>query len=625
MTSDAKTQKASLPLLEYGLLLLLALLWGSSFSFLKLSVATIPPITAAAGRALLAGLLLYAIMRWQGQRLPLDRSTLKSLAALALVNTLLPYILITWGIKGVDASLAVILNSTTPIFAFLITWGLTRQEPVTARKAFGIATGLAGIIMIVGSAALSGLGTELIPQLSIVCGSIAYATSAIYGRSFRHMGPFVPAAGSLLLASIVLIPMALIVEQPWTVSPSATSVTALIIVGLFGTALGNVLYFRLLGSIGSIATTSQAYLRVPIGVLVSMLLLGETLSTSGAAGLVLVVIGVAAMTIPRGTRIPAGWLGRGHAGSGQTLAAQSPRYTEYALLLLLAVLWAGSFVWVKIGLETIPPLTLMLGRISIAALALLVIVKMRGLRLPRDADVWKRSALQGILTTVIPFSLVAWGQQWVDAGVAAILNSLAPVFAFLVTWSVTRHESASALRLFGIVAGLSGVALVIGPSAWGGIGRELIPQLAIVAASLSYGLGAINSRHFRGADPAVSATSALLCATAIMLPLALLVERPWNIVPSTSSLTAMIGIGLFSTALGFLIYFRLSRTLGPILLSSQSYLRAPIGVLLGAVILGEAVTGWMLGGMAMVVVGVAAMSLPARAERRTTEETGRSP
>lgn len=297
---SATDKPKPVPVLEYGLLLLLSTLWGASFSFLKLTVETIPPLTAIAFRTAMAGVLLWAIMRANGVRLPRDAATWWSFAIVSAVNTVAPFMLIAWGLQWIDAGLAVILNSTTPIFAFLITWGLTRHEAVTSRKLFGVVAGITGILLIVGTSALAGLGQQLIPQLAIVLASLSYATSAIYGRSFREMGPLAPAAGSLLIGALVLTPMALVVEHPWTATPTWPSIVSLLILGIVCTALGNVLYFRLLGTLGSLGTTAQSYLRVPIGVLVGMLLLGEQLTSTAWIGLVCVVVGVAAMTIPPG-------------------------------------------------------------------------------------------------------------------------------------------------------------------------------------------------------------------------------------------------------------------------------------------------------------------------------------
>ena len=186
MSSTAATPTQP-PAREYVLLLVLATLWGSAFAFLKLTVATVPPLTAIAFRTAIAGAVLYAILRWQGWRLPRDWESWKSFIIISAVNTVFPFILIAWGLTHVDASLAIILNSSTPIFAFLMTWGLTRQEAVTPRRAFGVAAGLTGIVLIIGTSALSGLGREFLPQLALVVASISYATSAIYGRGFRAM------------------------------------------------------------------------------------------------------------------------------------------------------------------------------------------------------------------------------------------------------------------------------------------------------------------------------------------------------------------------------------------------------------------------------------------------------
>ena len=613
--STPAAARPTVPWLEYALLLVLATLWGGGFSLIKLSLETIPPITTITLRTAIAGIVLFSLMRMRGLAVPRDLDSWKSFATVSMVNTVVPFVLIAWGLMSVDASLGIILNSTTPIFAFLLTWGVTRHEAVTGRKLFGVIAGIAGILMIVGTEALSGVGRQILPQLSLVAASLSYACSAIYGRTFRDMNPLVPAACSLSFGALVLAPFAIVLEQPWTIRPSPTSITALVVLGVVGTALGNVLYFRLLGTLGSLGAISQSYLRVPMGVLAGMVLLGERLSPTGWFGLVCVVLGVAAMTVTA----PLPWLetalDRARIQAVAALDAARPLAWEYVLLLVVSVLWAGSYVWVKIGLETVPPLTLMAGRIVVAGLFLLTIAHITGRRLPTDPLTWRMCAVQGALATVLPFSLVAWGQQWVDAGPTAILNSVSPVFVFLITWAITRHEPATATKLVGVVAGLGGVLMVMGPAAIGGLGKSVWPQVAIVLSSLSYAVGAIFARNFRAADPVTTAATAMICASALIVPLALVCEPPWTYSPSWTGLKCVLALGVLSTGLGFMIYFRLSRTLGAMGVSAQSYLRAPIGVLLGAVLLGEAVTLPMLGGMLLVVIGIAAMTLPASAPK----------
>lgn len=609
MTAADKPQQP--PLTEYGLLLLLATLWGASFSFLKLTVASVPPLTAIAWRTGIAGVVLYALLRWQGLKLPGDWAGWRGLVVIAAVNTVFPFILIAWGLQYVNASLAVILNSTTPIFAFLITWGLTRQEPITERRAFGVAAGLAGIVLILGVSALSGLGRELVPQLALVLSSVSYATSAIYGRTLRTLNPQVVACGSLLVGAAMLTPMAIVIEAPWTVEPTRQSLLALLILSVLCTALGNVLYFRLLGTLGSLGTTAQSYLRVPIGVLAGIVLVGEELTSTAGIGLVCVVLGVMAMTWPADRPLPWGGIERARALATGLVLRLPPRVLDYGLLLVVATLWAGSYIWVKIGLSSIPPLTLMTGRIVIAGAMLHLVLRWREMELPRDAGTWRLYVVQGLLGTVLPFTLVAWGQQWLDAGPTAILNSVSPVFAFLITWGITRHEPATALKLAGVAAGLAGVVAVIGPAALGGTEAGLLAPIAIVLSSLCYALGAINSHRLRASDPVVSAAGSLTAAAAIILPFTIVLERPWSIAPTGTALAAMLALGLVSTGLGYILYFRLVSSIGSIGVTAQSYLRAPIGVLLAALLLGESVTTAMLGGMVLVIVGVWAMTQPA--------------
>jgi drug/metabolite transporter (DMT)-like permease len=283
---------------ELALLLLLATLWGASYTFIKLGVATIPPITFIAARTLIAGCLLLAIIRLRGLSMPRDAVICRRFLFQACMNSVLPFTLIAWAERSVDAGLAVILNSTTPIFTFLLTAAITRHEPLTARKLIGVVAGIAGTCLIIGVEALGGIGQTLWAQLAIVVATIAYAGAAIFGRNFKGLDPMMPAAGSMISGAAILIPLSLIVDRPWALSPSPTSMTALLGLAVFSTALAFVIFFRLLHTLGSVGTTSQAYLRVPIGVAIGAVFLGETLSSTAWTGLVFVIIGVAAMTIP---------------------------------------------------------------------------------------------------------------------------------------------------------------------------------------------------------------------------------------------------------------------------------------------------------------------------------------
>jgi drug/metabolite transporter (DMT)-like permease len=285
---------------------------------------------------------------------------------------------------------------------------------------------------------------------------------------------------------------------------------------------------------------------------------------------------------------------------------------ELALLLLLATLWGASYSFIKVGVATIPPVTLIAGRTLIAGLLLLLIMRWRGLRMPTDAPTWRRFAFQACLNSVIPWTLIAWGEGTVDAGLATILNSAAPIFTFLFTALVTRHEAATQRKLLGVSAGMVGICLIVGVKAFDRVGQELVAEIAIVAATICYACAAIFSRGFKGLDPMAPAAGSLLCGAAVLVPLSLLLDRPLTLSPSVASLESLAGLAVFSTAAAFVIYFRLIQTLGSVGTTAQAYLRVPIGVALSVAFLGEhlAPTAWF--GLACVVVGVAAMTIPAR-------------
>ena len=285
---------------------------------------------------------------------------------------------------------------------------------------------------------------------------------------------------------------------------------------------------------------------------------------------------------------------------------------EIALLALLATLWGGSYSLIKIGVATIPPITLIAARTVIAGLLLLVVMHARGLRLPRGGAIWRRFLFQACLNSVIPWTLIAWGERSLDAGLATILNSSSPIFAFFFTLAITRHEAVSLRKLVGVLAGMAGICLIIGVQALTGLGEQLIAEIATVAATICYAAGAIFSRGFKDLDPIAPAAGSLLSGAAILIPISLIVDRPWTLAPSVDSILALASLAVFSTALAFVIYFRLVITLGSVVTTAQAYLRVPIGVAIGAVFLGENLTSSAWLGLGCVVFGVAAMTVPAR-------------
>ncbi len=285
---------------------------------------------------------------------------------------------------------------------------------------------------------------------------------------------------------------------------------------------------------------------------------------------------------------------------------------ELTLLAGLSTLWGASYSLIKVGIETIPPGTLIAARTAIAAAILMGIIFWRGMPLPKAGAIWRRFLLQACLNSAIPFTLIAWAEQTTDAGLATILNSTSPIFAFLLTALITHHEPITRQKLFGVVTGLLGTCLIVGVQALGGVGQQVWAQLGIVAATVCYAGAAIFGKSFKGLDPIMPAAGSLACGSLILIPVSLAVDRPWTLSPSATSILALLGLSALSTALALVICFRIVQTLGSVGATAQSYLRIPVGMAISVIFLGETVTpaAWL--GLVCMLVGVAAMTVPAR-------------
>ena len=285
---------------DYLLLLALACAWSSTYPLTKVGLQSIPPVTFIVTRSLIAAVFLLAVLRIRGISLPTELKAWKLFAIQQIINSTLPFLIITWAQQYVPAANTVVLAATTPIFAFLITWGITRHEPATLLKLAGAILGLAGTAVIIGLDALTSLGREIFAEIAILLATLSFACGTIFGLRMAGYQPTVVAAGSLLFGGLLLLPVSLIVEHPWTLHPTLASVAAAVTMGIFSSALGLMMFYMCLARLGTLTTNSQAYLRIPIGVGLSVLLLGEAVPAHLATGLVLVMIGVAAMTIPSG-------------------------------------------------------------------------------------------------------------------------------------------------------------------------------------------------------------------------------------------------------------------------------------------------------------------------------------
>jgi drug/metabolite transporter (DMT)-like permease len=281
---------------NYALLGALSLVWGVSYNFAKVAVETIPPITTTALRVAIAALLLGAVLRASGVPVFSSRYPWLLLTAQATMINIVPWTLTAWAAQSIDSGLVAVLNSTSPIFAFFITWGITHHEPATGAKLAGALAGLAGVVLIVGAGVLTDIGGQVPQQLACVFGAILFGIAAVYGRRFADLPPLVPATLTLIVGAIVLLPLSLALDRPWSIAPSRSSLIALVCLAVFSTAGALYLYYRILATLGSIAAASQSYLRIAVAVAVGIVFLDETLTPERAAGMVLIVAGVIAMT-----------------------------------------------------------------------------------------------------------------------------------------------------------------------------------------------------------------------------------------------------------------------------------------------------------------------------------------
>lgn len=292
---------------------------------------------------------------------------------------------------------------------------------------------------------------------------------------------------------------------------------------------------------------------------------------------------------------------------------------EWGLLVLLATLWGGSFFLAKVAVAEVPPLTLMLGRVAIAAAALLVVVRIAGYRVPRERSLWRALFVMGALNNVVPFSLIFWAQTSIASGLASILNATTPLFGVLLAHFLTRDERLTPLRLAGALVGLGGVALMIGSDAALRGGHGLLPQLACLLAAVSYALSGIWGRRFSAMAPLVVAAGQLTASTLMALPVVLLVDRPWELpAPSAAALASTLVLALVCTAFAYVLFFRILKAAGATNILLVTLLVPVSAILLGSLVLGESLAARHFLGMALIAGGLAFIDgrLPARLRRR---------
>jgi drug/metabolite transporter (DMT)-like permease len=291
---------------------------------------------------------------------------------------------------------------------------------------------------------------------------------------------------------------------------------------------------------------------------------------------------------------------------------------EWALLIALSVLWGGTFFFAELALREVGPLFLVCARVGLAALALVLMVYATGHGLPRSARLWGAFFVMGALNNLVPFSLIFWGQTRIAGGLAAILNATTPLFTVVLAHFLTRDETMTPNRLAGVVVGIVGVTVMIGPDALRGLGLHLLAQLAVLGAALSYALAGIFGRRFHDVPPIVSAAGQVTASAALVLPVVLLLGQPWpGFALSAQTWGAIFGLALLSTALAYVIYFRILASAGATNLLLVTFLIPASAIILGGSLLGERLAVQHFVGMALIGLGLAAIDgRPLRLLRR---------
>jgi len=281
--------------------------------------------------------------------------------------------------------------------------------------------------------------------------------------------------------------------------------------------------------------------------------------------------------------------------------------TEWLLIIGLSILWGGSFFFIKVAVQEVTPLTLVLFRVGFAALALLIFGYLTGRRLPTRLPLWGAFLIMGALNNLIPFSLIVWSQQHIQSSLASILNATTPIFSVILAHFLTREERFTVNRGTGVLFGWVGVALLIGVESIEGFNLQIMGYVAVLGAGLSYACAAIFGRRFKGISP-IAVTTGMLCSSSVMMiPLVLIFEQPFAIHPSLITWGAILGLSLISTALGYIIYFKVLASAGATNILLVTFLIPISAILLGVVILGERL-GWnALGGMLLIFTGIVAI------------------
>ncbi|MBP6379337.1 MAG: DMT family transporter [Sphingorhabdus sp.] len=282
--------------------------------------------------------------------------------------------------------------------------------------------------------------------------------------------------------------------------------------------------------------------------------------------------------------------------------------TGWLLIGILSILWGGAFFLIEVGLRSYPPITLVFMRLALAVPPMWIAMRLMGERWPTEPRIWGLLGIVGALNCALPFILFFWGQQYLDSGYASILNATTPLWGVITAHFLTSDEKATPARIIGVLIGMAGIVVMVGPEAMKGLSNNLLAQLACIVSTIFYSFAAIYGRRLSQTEltPMAVATGQTMAAALMMVPIVAVMDQPWAMAaPRLDSTLAGITLAIFSTALAYTLYFRLIDRSGASNAQLVAFIMPVLAIILGIAFLGESLSGGQIAGAGLIAVGLA--------------------
>lgn len=284
--------------------------------------------------------------------------------------------------------------------------------------------------------------------------------------------------------------------------------------------------------------------------------------------------------------------------------------SDWLTLIALALIWGAAFLFISVAVREVEPLTYVWLRLTMAAAAMWLFLWWRNESAGLPRQVWGSILVLALFNNAIPFVLFGWGQTHIASGLAAILNATTPIWGVVVAHLLTHDEKLSGRKLGGVILGFAGVTVMIGPALLGSLGDNVLAQLACVSAALCYAFAGVWARRFRGMglSPISVTTGQLTAGALVMLPLAMLIDRPWlDALPSLTAIGAIVALAVVCSAFAYILYFRLIDRAGATNALLVTLLVPPVAIFLGSLVLHEVIEPRDFAGLALIALGLAAI------------------